>query len=111
MLDKISQVEKDISDNRAAKGNSTSDESATTEQATNKAIMIGVVCGVIAGLAVGIGCGVANVGLSMLVIASIAVVAVLAVGLAAFGIACAIPKPNTKVDETKVNENERKVLV
>gem|GEM_PF-2760442 len=112
MLDKISQVEKDISDNRAAKGNSTSDESATTEQATNKAIMIGVVCGVIAGLAVGIGCGVANVGLSMLVIASIAVVAALAVGLAAYGIAYAISKPNTKVDKTKaiqVDENIQKV--
>ncbi|MCA4775337.1 hypothetical protein IHO40_04505 [Wolbachia endosymbiont of Mansonella ozzardi] len=90
MLDKVSQVEKDISDNRVAKGNSTSDESATTEQATSKAIMIGTVCGVIAGLAVSIGCGVANVGLSMSVIASIAVVAVLAVGLAVFGIACAI---------------------
>ncbi|WCR58980.1 MAG: hypothetical protein PG978_000394 [Wolbachia endosymbiont of Ctenocephalides felis wCfeF] len=40
MLDKISQVEKDISDNRAEKGNPTSDESATTEQATNKAIIL-----------------------------------------------------------------------
>lgn len=104
MLDKISQVEKDISDNRAAKGNSTSDESATTEQATNKAIMISVVCGVIAGLAVGIGCGVANVGLSMLVIASIAVVAALAVGLAAYGIAYAISKPSTKVDERNTSK-------
>ena len=97
MLDKTSQIEKDISDNRAEKGNSTSDESATTEQATNKAIMIGVVCGVIAGLAVGIGCGVANVGLSMLVIASIAVVAALAVGGATY----MLSKPNTKVDEMK----------
>ncbi|WCR58979.1 MAG: hypothetical protein PG978_000393 [Wolbachia endosymbiont of Ctenocephalides felis wCfeF] len=43
----------------------------------------------------------------MLVIASIAVVAALAVGSATY----MLSKPNTKVDETKVNGNVQEVLV
>jgi hypothetical protein len=63
---------------------------------------IGSICGVMAALTVGVGCGIAGVGLSMLVIAGIA--AGLAVGVVAGCITYAILKPSSELDEVNSKE-------
>lgn len=64
----------------------------------SKAIKTAVICGVIAALTVGVGFGIANVGLSTLVIADVA--AALVVGIIAFGITYAVSRPSDKLNET-----------
>ncbi|MCA7010854.1 hypothetical protein [Wolbachia endosymbiont of Tribolium confusum] len=50
-------------------------------------------------LTVGVGCGIAGVGLPILVIASIAASAALVIGLAAAGITYSVLKPSDKLDK------------
>ncbi|MBS9530234.1 hypothetical protein INQ25_02305 [Wolbachia endosymbiont of Rhagoletis cerasi] len=55
-------------------------------------------------LTVAIGCFAANVGLSMLVIAGIAVAAALAVGTVAGSITYVVSKPGNELNEISINE-------
>ncbi len=70
------------------------------ENKPSKAIKTAVICGVIAALTVGVGFGIANVGLSTLDIAGIAVAAALVVGIVAFAITYAVSRPSEKLNET-----------
>ncbi|MDR1139296.1 MAG: hypothetical protein LBJ80_01155 [Rickettsiales bacterium] len=85
-----------------------SENTAKTEQVTNKPIIVGSVCGAIAALAVIGGCFAVGIQLPILTIAGIAVAAALAVGLIAGGITYAVSKPNSKVEETYTEKTDKR---
>lgn len=72
---------------------------AETKQIISKAIKTGATLSIITALTIGVGCGIAGIGLPILVIASIAVSAALVIGAIAGGITYSVLKPSDKLDK------------
>lgn len=87
----------------AIKNNNVTETKYINEEIKHKAVKTGVALGVIAALTVVIGCVATNVGLPILVIASIAIAAALAIECIAGGITYAVLKPNDKLNETTLS--------